>query len=196
MQRKSKLSKKQQALVAEWMPLARMLARYFVSRRAGWQRSLLVEDLEAEGYLAITRAARTYQRSRLPYPRAYFARACLNAMCRSIKKMLRQPGEWKIALAEAEQLTSLAEDPDWLRMAVDDMGEESKICEDRFINGMTLRQISEAHGVSLRAASVRSRALARTLATRLEIQLGQPGRIASNRPAESSPGDSAAREAS
>lgn len=184
---KSKLSKKQQALAAEWMPLAKMLARFFVQQRASWQRSVLVEDLEAEGYLAITKAARTYQQSRLPYPRAYFARACLNAMCRSIKKLLRQPGDWKVSLEEADQIVSLAEDPDWLRMAIEDLGEDEPIATSRFIDGMTLRQIADEHGVSLRAASVRARALARRLAERLEIQLRSPCAKTRCRPCSNSP---------
>jgi DNA-directed RNA polymerase specialized sigma24 family protein len=171
MPKQSKLSKKQQALAAEWMPLARMLARFFVQQRAPWQRSVYVDDLEADGYLAIVKAARTYDKARLPYPRAYFARACLNAMCRSIRKLTRQPGEWKISLAEADQMVHFAEDPDWLRMAISDMGEDAELCEDRFVNGLTLRQLAERHQLSLRSASVRARRLAQRLAAQLGIQL-------------------------
>lgn len=175
MQKRLRLSKRQQALAAEWAPLAKMLARFFVQQRASWQRRLLTEDLEADGYLAIVKAARTYDPKRLPYPRAYFARACLNAMCRSIKKMTRQPGDWKVSLEEADQVVCMAEDPDWLRLAIDDLGDDAPIATSRFIDGMTLRQIAGEHQVSLRVASVRARALARTLSERLGIQLAPPG---------------------
>lgn len=188
MQKKSKLSKRQQALAAEWSPLAKMLARFFVQQRANWQRRLLTEDLEADGYLAIVKAARTYDPKRLPYPRAYFARACLNAMCRSIKKMTRQPGYWKISLEEADQLACMAEDPDWLRMAIEDLGDDAPLAASRFIDGMTLRQIAGEHQVSLRVASVRARALARTLSERLGIQLTPPAPADADRRRGSSPG--------
>lgn len=171
MQKRLRLSKKQQILAAEWMPLAKMLARFFVQQRAPWQRSLYVEDLEADGYLAIVKAARTYDKSKLPYPRAYFARACLNAMCRSIRKLTRQPGEWKVSLEEADQMVQLSPDPDWLRLAISDMGDDAQLCEDRFINCMTLRQLAAEHDISLRAASVRARALAHRLAAQLDIRL-------------------------
>lgn len=175
MQKRLRLSKRQQTLAAEWMPLAKMLARFFVQQRAPWQRSLYVEDLEADGYLAIVKAARTYDKSKLPYPRAYFARACLNAMCRSIRKLTRQPGEWKVSLEEADQMVQLSPDPDWLRLAISDMGDDAQLCEDRFINCMTLRQLAAEHDISLRAASVRARALAHRLAEQLDIRLSPRG---------------------
>lgn len=174
MPKRLRLSKRQQALAAEWSPLAKMLARFFVQQRASWQKRLLTEDLEADGYLAIVKAARTYDPNRLPYPRAYFARACLNAMCRSIKKMTRQPGDWKVSLEEADQVVCMAEDPDWLRLAIEDLGDDAPLATSRFIDGMTLRQIAGEHQVSLRVASVRARALARTLSERLGIHLGPP----------------------
>jgi DNA-directed RNA polymerase specialized sigma subunit len=168
--------------------MAKVLARFFVQQRAGWQRRLLTDDLEADGYLAIVKAARTYDPKRLPYPKAYFARAVLNAMCRSIKKLTRQPGFWKISLAEADQVVCMAEDPDFLRLAIEDLGDDAPIAASRFIEGMTLRQIAAEHEVSLRVASVRARALARTLSERLGIQLRLPGPASADRPGRSSPG--------
>lgn len=171
MQRRSKLSKKRQALVIEYLGLAKMLAKFFVQNRPHWQRAALIPDLEAEGFLALTKAARTYDPKRLPYPKAYFARACLNAMYKAIKKLTRQPGEFRITLEDAAQLLPLFESPDYLRMAIQDLGDDQDLAADRFQNGLTLRSLSEAHDLSLRTASVRSRDLAKRLAESLDIRL-------------------------
>lgn len=172
MQKKLRLSKRRHGLVVEYMPLATMLAKFFVQQRPPWQRSALFPDLEAEGFLALTKAARTYDRKRLPYPKAYFARACLNAMYKSIKRATRQPAEWKCSLAEAEELMPILESPDYLELAIADLPEgEQDIARDRFQGGQTLRSISETHEISLRLASVRSRELAMMLATALDIRL-------------------------
>lgn len=171
MARRLKLSKKRQALAAEYVPLARMLAKFFVQNRPHWQRKVYVEDLEGEGFLALTKAARTYDPARLPYPKAYFARAIMNSMYKAIKRATRQPAEWKISLQEAADLLPVVENPDWLGMAISDLGQDADLARDRFQNGHTLRAIAEHHQLSLRAASVHSRSLARTLAAALDIRL-------------------------
>ena len=172
MQKRLPLSKKRQELAAEYVPLAKMLARFFVQNRPPWQKSVLLPDLEGEGFLALTKAARTYDKKRLPYPKAYFARAIMNAMYKSIKKVTRQPGEWKVSLQEAEDMLPLLENPDYLGLAIQDLPEDSRqLASDRFESGHTLRTIAEDHDISLRLASVRSRELARTLAAALEIRL-------------------------
>ena len=169
---RSKLSKKRQALVAEYVPLARMLARFFVQSRPGWQKSVLIPDLEGEGFLALCKAARTYDQSRLPYPKAYFARAVLNGMLKHIKKATRQPGLEKVSLQEASDLLPVLENPDYLGLALKDLPEETReLAEDRFQRGHTLRTIAADHHISLRLASVRSRELARNLAAALDIRL-------------------------
>ena len=99
--KKSKLSKSRQSLAIDYMPLVRMLARYFVAQRPAWQKAAMLPDLEGEGYLALSKAAQTYDKKKLPYPKAYFARAILNAMCKFMKKATRTPGE-KVTLAQAE----------------------------------------------------------------------------------------------
>lgn len=174
MPKRLRLSKKRQALAAEYTPLCKMLARFFVQNRPHWQRRLYIEDLEGEGYLALTKAARTYDQSRLPYPKAYFARAIMNSMYKAIKRATRTPGEWKVSLQEAADLMPVLESPDFLGMAIDDLGEDSELARDRFENGHTLRAIAENHSLSLRAASVHSRQLARTLAAQLDIRLPPP----------------------
>ena len=116
MQKRLKLSKKRQALAAEYVGLASMLARFFLQNRPGWQKSVLLPDLEGEGFLALTKAARTYDQSRLPYPKAYFARAIMNAMYKHIRKATRQPAEWKVSLQEAEELLPILENPNYLRL--------------------------------------------------------------------------------
>lgn len=172
MPKRYKLSKTRQQLVVEYMPLATMLAKFFVQTRPSWQRGVLVPELESEGFLALTKAARTYDKKKLPYPKAYFARACMNAMYKWIKRGTRQPAEWKMSLAEAEQLLPVMEHPDYLRLAIDDLPDgEREMARDRFEGSQTLRRIAEGHQISLRAASVRSRALARMLAAALDIRL-------------------------
>lgn len=175
MQVRSKLSKKRQNYVVEYMPLASMLAKFFVQTRPSWQRGVLFPDLQSEGFLALTKAARTYDQSKLPYPKAYFARAIMNAMYKWIKKTTRQPCEWKMSLAEAEEFLPVLEHPDYLRLAIEDLPEdEQRLAEDRFESSLTLRKIAEGHQISVRLASVRSRHLARKIAESLDIRLPQP----------------------
>lgn len=171
-----RLSKKRQTLVTEYVPLVGVLAKYFVQNRAHWQRSVLIDDLEGEGFLALTKAARTYDKTRLPYPKAYFARAILNSMLKYIKRAMRQPGMEKVSLAEAAELVPLFDDPDYLGMAIRDLPPSNQgLAEDRFQNGHTLRTIADGHQISLRLASVRSRELAKTLAEALDIRLSPRG---------------------
>lgn len=175
MTKRLKLSAKRQRLVVEYMPLAAILAKYFLQNRPGWQRSVLVEDLQSEGYLALVKAARTYDPKRLPYPKAYFARAVLNAMYKAIKKLARQPGEIRITLEEAADLLPEFDHVDHIRLAIADLPEwEQELATDRFINGKTLRALAESHEISLRAASRRATALAKVLAGSLGIQLTLP----------------------
>jgi DNA-directed RNA polymerase specialized sigma24 family protein len=176
MQKKSKLSRKQQRLAIEWFPLVKMIAGFFLQNRPRWQHGIYRDDLEGEGYLALTKAARTYDPARLPYPKAYFARAILNSMYKQIKRATRRPAEWKISLEEAADLLPVIESPDHLRLVIEDLGEDAELATDRFRSGHTLRQISEDHGVSLRVASVRSRDLARRIADALDIRLPPPRR--------------------
>lgn len=174
MTKRSKLSKYRQRLAEEYIPLVQMLGKFFVQNRPPWQRAALLPDLEGEGFLALCKAARTYDKSRLPYPKAYFARAILNGMLKSVKKLTRQPAEWKVSLQEAADLMPIIEDPDYLALAVDDLGEDRDLAFDRFRRGHTLRSISENHEISLRVASVRARELAKRLAEALEIRLPPP----------------------
>lgn len=174
MTKRLRLSKYRQGLAEEYVPLVRMLGKFFVQARPAWQRAALLPDLEGEGFLALCKAARTYDKARLPYPKAYFARAILNSMLKSIKKLTRQPADWKISLAEAADLLPIVEDPDYLALAVDDLGDDRDIAFDRFRRGHTLRTIAENHEISLRAASVRARDLAKRLAESLDIRLPTP----------------------
>lgn len=201
MRKRYKLSKTRQQLAVEYMPLATMLAKFFVQSRPSWQRGVLVPELESEGFLALTKAARTYDSAKLPYPKAYFARACMNAMYKWIKRATRQPAEWKMSLAEAEHLLPVMEHPDYLRLAIDDLPEDERsLAEDRFEGSQTLRKIAEGHQISLRVASVRSRELARKLAAALDIRCqprgpdsehrlrGSTASRPSGKPASGSPG--------
>jgi RNA polymerase sigma factor (sigma-70 family) len=174
-----------------------MLARFFVQNRPSWQKQILIPDLEGEGFLALTKAARTYDKKKLPYPKAYFARAIMNAMYKSIRKTTRQPGNWKISLQEAADLLPILESPDYLNLAIDDLDESDQgLARDRFQGGQTLRTIAEGHCISLRSASVRSRTLARTLAEALDIRLSPHAPDTGRRSRGTSPENSSGASAS
>lgn len=158
--------------MVEYMDLAKVLARYFVQNRPSWQKSMYVEDLESEGLLALTKAARTYDKKRLPYPKAYFARAAMNAMYKHIKKATRQPAERKVTLQEAADATPHYDEIDHLRMAIESLPEEDQeLAWDRFHSGATLRTLAERHQLPLRVASLRSQRLSKELAQSLDIRL-------------------------
>jgi DNA-directed RNA polymerase specialized sigma24 family protein len=168
------------------MPLATMLSRFFVQNRPPWQRAALAQDLEAEGFLALTRAARTYDKSKLPYPKAYFARACLNGMYKSIKKLTRQPGVERLTLEQAADMLPDFDQLDYLRLAIDDLdGDDQELASDRFRGGLTLQALAERHQIPLREASRRASRLAKILGESLGIQLQRPDRGASNHPGRS-----------
>lgn len=157
------------------MPLVKVLASYFSQHRPGWQRAALRDDLEGEGFLALTRAAITYDPKRLPYPKAYFARAILNAMLKWIRKATRQPRDNRVPLAIAADSLTYSEEYDHLRMAIDQLPDEDmQFAVDRFVQQQPLRALASAHGVPVRAASARARALAHRLAGSLGIQLPPP----------------------
>ena len=169
-----RLSRRRHQLVVDHMPLADMLARFFVQHRPPWQRGALRDDLASEGYLALTRAARTYDKKKLPYPRAYFARACLNAMYKAVKKMTRQPGI-KLTLAQAEQLLPEFDMLDHIRIAIEDLPADDRVfARDRFVTGLTLQALAARHRMPLKLASKRAARLAQILGGSLEIQLPQP----------------------
>ena len=175
MSKRLRLSAKRQRLVVEYVPLAEILSKYFVQNRPHWQRGVLIEDLQSEGFLAMCKAARTYDPKRLPYPKAYFARACLNAMYKQIRKVNRQPGEIRITLEEAAELLPEFDQLDHIRLAIEELPEwEQELAMDRFIHGQTLRALAESHGISLRAAARRSTQNAKVLAQALGIQLPLP----------------------
>ena len=170
--KKSRLSKARQALVVKYLPLAQILSRYFVATRPHGQRTVRVDDLLGEGYLALVKAARTYDRARLPYPKAYFARAILNAMYKAIKRAVRQPGEVRISMAEAADLLPDFDHMDHLRLAIAELPEDDQpLANDRFVAGLTLRALALAHQIPLRQAARRSSQLAGILAGSLGIQL-------------------------
>jgi len=173
MSKRSKLLKRHLGLIDEWMHLVKTLARYFVQSRPSWQRSMYVEDLEGDGYLALVKAARTYDPARLPYPKAYFARAILNSMLKSIKKTTRVPGA-RVSIEQAEYQLPDFDEVNFIRLAIEALPEcDRAIAGDRFLDGCTIRAIALKHELPLRIASLRSRRLAKTLAVSLGIELGQ-----------------------
>lgn len=188
MTKKLRLSKYRQSLVTEYQPLVQILGRYFLQNRPHWQRSVYLADLEGEGYLALCKAARTYDKSRLPYPKAYFARAILNSMLKHIKRATRQPGLTKISLQEAADLMPEFDQLDHLRIAIEDLPvEDREIATDRFVGGSTLRTLSEDHEIPLRVASLRAARLAKTLAAQLDIRLSPRGTGYAHRAGDTNP---------
>ncbi len=157
------------------MQLVPMLAGYFLQHRPAWQRRNLRGDLEGEGFLALCKAARTYRKERLPYPKAYFARAILNAMYKWIKRGCREPDGERVPMEIAEERTGKEDELDHLRMAIEMLAPEHQLfASDRFEEGMTLRSLAEEHGIALKRSSQRAHNLAHELAALLDIRLPAP----------------------
>ena len=157
------------------MQLVKVLAAYFSQHRPAWQRSALRDDLEGEGFLALTKAAITYDPSKLPYPKAYFARAILNAMLKWIRRQTRTPRPTRVPMSVAEDVMVHQDSFDDLRMAIEVLPEsEMELAVDRFQRGMPLRELAAQHEISLREASSRARAAALRLADALGIRLPPP----------------------
>ena len=172
--KKSKLSKSRQSLAIEYMPLVKMLARYFVAQRPSWQKSVMLPDLEGEGYLALSKAAQTYDKKKLPYPKAYFARAILNSMCKFMKKTTRTPGD-KVTLAQAEAALPVEDQLDHLRLAINQLNPaDQEFAYQRFVENLTLRKLCEVNDVAMRRVSMKNRRLVKEIAALLEIQLSLP----------------------
>lgn len=177
MKKKSKLSKARQNLATEYMPLVRMLARYFCSCRPAWQRGNLMPDLEGEGYLALSKAAITYDKKRLPYPKAYFARAVLNAMLKHVKKVTRTPGEEQVTIADAEMNRPHHDELDHLRLAIEDLDPaDREFAVNRFLKNKTLRTLAEENDCPVRLVSLRNRRLVNELSHALGIRLSSPSK--------------------
>lgn len=175
MKKKSRLSKARQKLAIEYMPLVKMLARYFVSQREHWQRKNFLPELEGEGYLALSKAAVTYDKKRLPYPKAYFARAILNSMLKFMKKNTKFCGV-RIPLVSIEGRLPVYDEIDHLKMAIESLDEEDQeFAVERFMNDKTLRSLSEDNDLPMRIVVMRNRRLMKTLCHKLGIRLSNPG---------------------
>jgi len=175
MRRSSRLSVQRQKLVIEYQELVSVLAGYFLQHRPAWQRANLRDDLEGEGFLALCKAARTYDPARLPYPKAYFARAILNAMYKWIKRGNRTPEGERVSMEIAAERVAANDEMDHLQMAIDMLHPRVReFASDRFQEGMTLRCLSEEHSIPLKRASRRARRLASELARLLDIRLPSP----------------------
>lgn len=125
--------------------------------------------------MALCKAARTYDPKRLPYPRAYFARAVLNSMLKWIRKATRQPRENRVSLNDAEQVVFYTQELDHLRLAIEALPEDEwEFACERFMQGSTLRQLAADHQIPVKHASSRAHSLATALADSLGIHLPQP----------------------
>ena len=175
MKKKSRLSKARQRLAIEYMPLVKMLARYFVSQREHWQRKNFLPELEGEGFLALSKAAVTYDKKRLPYPKAYFARAILNSMLKFMKKNTKLSGS-RMPLVTIEGIVPVYDEVDHLRLAIESLDEEDQeFAIERFIEDKTLRALSEDNDLPMRIIVMKNRRLMKTLCHKLGIQISNPG---------------------
>lgn len=175
MTRPKKLNKRQRALTEEYYSLVPLLGGYFLQHRPPWQRASLRPDLEGEGFLALTKAARTYDPKRLPYPRAYFARAILNGMLKWIKRATRTPRENRMPLSFADDHVSYEDQIDHLRLAIEALpAEDWEFAVARFQEGATLRALSAEHQLGIKQTSARAHGLAAELAAALGIHLPPP----------------------
>lgn len=182
MRNKSKLSKRKQDLVLEYQGLVKTLAGYFLQHRPAWQRNNLREDLEGEGFLALCKAARTYDPKRLPYPKAYFARAILNAMYKWIKRGNREPDGERLPLDMVVDRVGTDDELDHLAHAIDMLAPENQtFASERFEEGMTLRTLSEQYDLPLKRTSQKARKLASQLAELLGIRLPVPQEVRARR---------------
>lgn len=183
MKKQKRLTKRQRSLTEEYFSLVPLLGGYFLQHRPPWQRGNLRADLEGEGFLALCKAARTYDPKRLPYPRAYFARAVLNAMLKWIRKATRQPRENRVSLNDAEQVVFYTQELDHLRLAIEALPEDEwEFACERFMQGSTLRQLAADHQIPVKHASARAHSLATALADSLGIHLPQPMPTRGHRP--------------
>lgn len=170
-----RLTKKRQNLALEYQGLVVLLAGYFLKHRPDWQRANLRGDLEGEGYLALCKAARTYDPTRLPYPKAYFARAVLNAMYKYITRRCREPSGERIPMHVVEDSVGVEDELDHLRLAIEMLPERHQdFAADRFQNCMTIRGLASEHDIPLKRSSARARNLAAEIARLLDIQLPSP----------------------
>lgn len=175
MKKKSRLSKARQRLAIEYMPLVKMLARYFVSQRENWQRKNFLPELEGEGFLALSKAAVTYDKKKLPYPKAYFARAILNSMLKFMKKNTRLPGP-RMPLSTIEGVLPVYDEINHLKLAIESLDEEDQeFAVERFMKDKTLRSLSEDNELPMRIVVMKNRRLMKTLCQKLGIQIGKPG---------------------
>ncbi len=160
----AKLNRQRQNLAVEYMPLVSTLAGYFLQHRPAWQRQALRDDLEGEGYLALCKAARTYDPKRLPYAKAYLARAILNSMYKWIKRGNRSLDGERVPMDVAADRVGIEDDLDHLGQAIAMLSPESQLfASDRF-----------EHGLPLKRTSQRARRIALLLAKLLDIQLPAP----------------------
>lgn len=170
-----RLTKKRQNLALEYQGLVVLLAGYFLKHRPEWQRANLRGDLEGEGYLALCKAARTYDPKRLPYPKAYFARAVLNGMYKYITRRCREPSGQKIPLEVIQDSLGVDDELDHLRLAIEMLPERHQdFASDRFEHCMTIRGLASEHDIPLKRSSARARSLAAEIARLLDIQLPSP----------------------
>ena len=96
-------------------------------------------------------------------------------MYKWIRRGNREPDGDRIPMEVAEELVGTEDEMDHLRMAIEMLApEQQTFAADRFEEGMTLRSLSEEHGVTLKRASLRARSLAHEIADLLDIRLPEP----------------------
>jgi DNA-directed RNA polymerase specialized sigma subunit len=122
-------------------------------------------ELEAEGYLAMCKAAQRYEFGSGRHPKGYFALAIVNRIFDCFKKSSSDP----MSPDDLAAMMESYDEVDHLGMAIRELPSllDQRIAHDRFACGATIPEVAATHRLSLYEARIRVRQLAKHLAALL-----------------------------
>lgn len=150
------LTPEQQRLAEEALELVPVVLSTFKRRYACFQAMFDRVDLESAAYLAVTRAARTYDPKKAGVS-AYFSRAIVFTCLREIENELKH-GAWspyRITLEAAEHRQPQESKPlaDPMLAAIQNLSEaDRRIIEERVFDNKSIRAFAREWGISTRQA--------------------------------------------
>lgn len=151
--------------------MVRTSVRYFLKCRPKWQRDSWQPELEGVSYLALCRAAKTYDPARLPYPKRYFALAILNAMLKAVKQLARTPGE-QVGLDVAQPEAREEDRLDHIGEAIAGLpARDRAMAKMRLLKKKRISDLAGRFKMDMRRASIAADRVARTVAGRLGIHV-------------------------